>query len=74
MEYEQSEPSGFRERTDRDWPDGVHIRQQDKGVVVYALFDGEEQVSDEIAAIQDEELVWFAEGYARAKERHSEGN
>lgn len=70
MEYKQSEDSKYRERVDKDWPDGVHIRQQDVGIITYAVFDGEEQVSEDVAAIQDEHLIWFADGYARAKERY----
>lgn len=80
MEYNESEPSGFKQRTDRDWPEGVHIRERvyirekniQNSLILYALFDGEEQVSEDMAASQADELIWFSEGYAEAKKRYSE--
>lgn len=35
-------------------------------------FDGDEQVSDEIAALQAEDMMWWAEGYAKAKEEYAD--
>lgn len=37
-----------------------------------ATFDGDEQVSEEIAAMQAEDMMWFAEGYAKGKRRYEE--
>jgi hypothetical protein len=33
-----------------------------------AVFDGDEQVSEEISGIQGDELIWFYDGYVAAKE------
>jgi len=33
-----------------------------------AVFDGDVQVSEEIAGIQGDELIWFYDGYIAAKE------
>lgn len=70
MKHEDSEPTGFQEKEDKDFAEGVHIRQEDRGVVMYAVFDGEEQVSEEAGPIGENYIISFAEGYSKAKERY----
>ena len=50
----------------------VHVRQQNKGVMHYAVFDGEEQVSDTGGPLNEEYIISFREGYIEAKERYTE--
>lgn len=63
------EPTGFADREGRDWPPGVEIRERHSGVVMYALFDDGEMVSEEHGPIDDEALISYADGYAEAKRR-----
>lgn len=68
MEYEKSDRTGFQEREEVDFYGDLHLRQENRGVMIYALFDGEEQVSPEFGAIQDDALIWFSRGYSKAME------
>lgn len=72
MEYEESERSGYQEREDMDFPEGVHIRHENRGIFMYSVFDGEEQVSDEFAPAQDNLCILFAEAYSKAKRKYHE--
>ena len=54
----------------------VHVRQQyrgvmHRGVMHYAVFDGEEQVSDTGGPLNEEYIMSFREGYIEAKERYT---
>lgn len=69
MKYEESKPSGYRNRMELDIPEGVHIRQENRGVMMYAVFDGEEQVSQEFGPLNDQDCIAFVEGYAKAKSK-----
>lgn len=40
--------------------------------VVVATFDGDERVSEWKAALQKEDEIWFAEGYAKARSEYRE--
>lgn len=73
MEYEESKRSGYQEREDKDFADGVHIREDhDGGVTTYAVFDGEEQVSGEGGPLNEEYFMDFIEGYSKAKKEYNE--
>lgn len=73
MKHSESERSGYREREGVDWAEGVHIRQKDRGVMSYAVFDGEERVSVEYGPLDEEFIINFARGYSKAKERYEDG-
>lgn len=49
----------------------MKIDDQNNPITV-AVFDGEEMVSEEVAALQAEELMWWAEGYREAKEKYGD--
>lgn len=73
MEYKESERSGYQEREGKDFSEGVHIRQENsKGIMMYAVFDGEEQVSREFPPPQDRDCIMCAEVYSKAKEKYNE--
>lgn len=72
MDHEDSEPSEYKDREDIDWEHGVHIRHQDRGIIIYAVFDGEEQVSDEFGPGGDNECIAFADGYSKAKRKYED--
>lgn len=73
MEHEESEQSRYQEREDEDFADEVHIRQDPSdGVVTYAVFDGEEQVSDEAGPLNEDYILFFARAYSAAKEKYNE--
>lgn len=65
LSFEESErpPTEYGEGT-------VHIRQQDNGVMHYAVFDGYEQVSDTGGPLNEEYIITFQEAYAKAKEKY----
>jgi len=44
----------------------------DNNPVVVATFDGDERVSEWKAALQKEDEIWFAEGYAQARSNYRE--
>lgn len=71
MEHSDSLRSGYQEREDLTFAEGVHIRQEDRGVIMYAVFDGEEQVSEEYGPLNDVDCIGFAEGYSTAKEKYA---
>jgi len=73
MEFEESERSGYQDREDKDFADGVHIRQENRGVMHYAVFDGEEQVSEEFGPLNEVDIINFIEGYSEAKKRYQNG-
>lgn len=52
----------------REFDGDVTIRARMSGVAMYAVYDGEEQVSEEIGPLNDEELMWWVEGYVAAKD------
>lgn len=70
MEYGESERSGFQEREEKNFPEGVHIRQEDRGIMMYAVFDEEEQVGPEFAPPQDRDCILYAEAYSEAKRKY----
>lgn len=72
MDYVDSEPTGYQERSGKKFADDVHIRQEDRGIVFYAVFDGTEQVSEEFGPANDRDCIAFAEGYSRAKQKYNE--
>lgn len=45
----------------------VTIRARFTGVALYAVYDGETQVSQEVGPLNDENLMFWAEGYLEAK-------
>lgn len=69
MNYEDSEPSEYQEIANKDFAEDVHIRQELRGVMHYAVFDGEKQVSEECGPMNDEYIIAFAEGYSKHKKR-----
>lgn len=71
MEYEESERSGYQDREDEQFAGDIHIRQEMRGIIMYAVFDGEEQVSEDFPPPQDEDLLWFVRGYSKGVERYS---
>lgn len=70
MEYKKSEKTGFKERENKEWDQEVHIRQENRGVMMYAVFDDKEQVSDEYGPLNETEVIMFAEGYSTCKEKY----
>ena len=72
MKYEDSEPTGYQDREDKDFADGVHIRQELVGVMHYAVFDGEEQVSEAAGPLGEDHILSFVEGYSEAKRRYAD--
>lgn len=70
MEYEESLSNRGQIGEEPDLTEGVHIRQEDRGVMMYAVFDGEEQVSEEFGPLNYSECVSFAEGYSEAKDEY----
>lgn len=74
MKYKESERSGYKEREDKDFAEEVHIRQENRGIYIYAVFDGKRQVSDEFAPAQDADCIAFAEAYSEAKKKYNESN
>lgn len=58
---------------DRDFSGSVCIAADtENNPVVVAVFDGEKRVSEWVAALQKEDLYWFAEGYSEACENYRE--
>jgi len=51
---------------------GVHIRCEHKGSMIYAVFDGEEQVSGEHGPLSSSECLVFAEAYKQAKGKYED--
>lgn len=74
MDYEDTRRSGYQDREEKDWADRVHIRIDDRGIEIYAVFDGEEQVSEEYAPPQDLDCIQYAEAYSKAKKKYSNNN
>mgnify|MGYP006275416001 CR=1 FL=1 len=74
MEYEESERSGYQDREDEDFAEGVHIRQENRGVMHYAVFDGEEQVSEEAGPLNEEYILAFIEAYSEAKRKYTDAS
>lgn len=72
MEYVESEETDYQERSGKEFADDIHIRQEDRGMVFYAVFDGTQQVSEEFGPASDRECIAFAEGYSRAKQEYNE--
>ena len=72
MDYEDSERSGYQQREGMNWAGDTHIRQEDRGVVMYAVFDGKEQISEEYAPPQDHLCLEFAAAYSRGLRNGSE--
>lgn len=70
MEYSESERTGFQNREEKDFAEGVHIRQGMKGVMMYAVFDEEEQVSEEVGPLNEDYIINFADGYSECKKRY----
>lgn len=67
MEYEESE------RPETEYGEGeVHVRQEDRGVMFYAVFDGEEQVSEEYGPMGEDRIIGFLNGYRGGKENYEE--
>lgn len=64
MEYEESERSGYQKREGEEFFEEVHIRQEDRGVMMYAVFDGEDQVSPEFAPLEDNYALIYARAYS----------
>jgi hypothetical protein len=62
MNFEESErpPTKYGEGT-------IHIRQEHRGVIYYAVFDGQERVSDTVGPLDDEYIIAFKEGYEAAQ-------
>lgn len=71
MEYEESERSGFQSREEKDFAEGVHIRQDWRGIMYYAVFDGEKQVSEDYGPMEEEACISFAEGYTAGKRNYA---
>ena len=69
MKYEDSRNTKYPPENDVDFAEGVHIREEDRGVMRYAVFDGEECVSPEFGPIGEEMAIWFAKGYSRGIEQ-----
>ena len=69
--YEESTPiSGSDSFDNSELADGVEIRQQDVGVLVYAVFDNEDRVSPTEAPNRYASVLAFAQGYSKAKEEY----
>jgi hypothetical protein len=39
--------------------------------VTVSVWDGDEQVHEEVAALQKDQLIWWADGYAKAEFRYN---
>ena len=70
MNAENSEPTQHQPANKEELSNGVHIREQDRDVMVYAVFDGSERVSEVYSPVEDLECIQFARGYSKAKERY----
>jgi len=70
MKYNESEPTPVPGSDEIDETTEVQIRQEQRGVMMYAVFDGEEQVSEEYGPLNDVDCVGFAKGYKKAKEKY----
>lgn len=71
MEYEESERApGSDEFDNSELYEGVHIRQEYREIMIYALFDEEEQVSEEYGPLNENEILSIARGYSKGKERY----
>ena len=70
MKYEESEPAPVPGSDKIDEETEVHVRQEQRGVMMYAVFDDKEQVSVEYGPLNDVDCVGFAEGYLKAKEKY----
>lgn len=71
MEYKESEPAGFKED---ELAEGVEVRIKTvRGLAYYAVFDEEEQVSEELAGAGADPLADWVQGYSEAKRRYSDG-
>lgn len=55
----------------REFDEDVSIRARDNGVMMYAVYDGEEQISAEVGPLNDRDVIAFAEGYALRKSEES---
>jgi hypothetical protein len=44
---------------------GVSIKMRMQGVAMYAVYDGDKQVSAEVGPLNDTDLIAYAEGYAK---------
>lgn len=47
----------------------VTIKARNNGVMMYAVYDGYKQVSAEVGPLDGENIISYAEGYARHKKR-----
>lgn len=68
MEYEDSRNTKYQSENGVDFAGGVHIREEDRGVMRYAVFDGEECVSPDFGPLGEDKVIWFAKGYSRGIE------
>jgi len=55
------------ERPNTKYGEGtVHVRQEHRGVMYYAVFDGEDRVSDTVGPLNEQYIMNFLEGYRAA--------
>jgi len=70
MEYEEAEKAPVPGSDVEFNEDGVHIREEDRGIMMYAVFDEKEQVSQEFGPLNDSECLVFAEAYKKARDKY----
>lgn len=51
---------------------GVEVREEDRGVMHYAVFDDDEQVSDTVGPMNEDYILHFVEAYSTAKRRFTD--
>lgn len=44
----------------------IHVREEDRGVMHYAVFDGKDRVSDTVGPLDNQYIIAFLEGYKAA--------
>lgn len=66
--YEPDDTDNEHPTVAQELRNDISIRQRSTGIVMYAVYDGDEQISCEFGPIDDDACVAFAAGAAAVKD------